>query len=392
MIKRLLGISLTLLVTTSYAANKNEMTDRLLTLNNQIHDINVELLNKKNKSDKLKELITNSDQAILKSNQILSQLKEKRALTHSQIAEINNRLLEINSTIDELNQEIIVYTRNIYQQIQLLNNQETSLLNVNADLAREQKTKYLIAMLQAKKNEYDKLSSKLKQLKAVNLNLLKQIDKIDVNLNQKKQQVTLLNKQKDLIQKQANTINFQIDTSNQKLKNLQQERRKLNQLLVYLNKKSENINKSLPKSPDNNTIASAKNDNYTEPFFSRSLAKPMNTEIICQYGVICNGLKSNGVLYDGSQLHSVFAVSQGEVLYNANLVGYGHVIIIAHGDNYVSVYAGVEPKALAVGSYVKMGQVIATSGNKDNQPMGGVYFELRHLGRPINPGLLVNAN
>src|SRR5690606_25670732 len=129
-------------------------------------------------------------------------------------------LPEINRTIDQLEQDIKVYTKEVYQQIQVLKHQETSLLSVNDDMTKEQKTKYLIAMLKSEQDEYAKLDTKLKQLKATNIKLSKQVEKIEAKLNQNEEQITALTKQKEVKQKQASALNREIAEGNQELKEL----------------------------------------------------------------------------------------------------------------------------------------------------------------------------
>lgn len=139
-------------------------------------------------------------------------------------------------------------------------------------------------------------------------------------------------------------------------------------------------------------IAFGKSDNSIEddsPFMSRKLSKPISGTITVGFGQMRDSVRNNGVLVNPADNTPVYSVSRGVVLFSGSLPGFGQIIVVDNGDNYTSVYSGVLSK-VAKGSSVSAGQQIATSGTPSNQPMDGVYFELRHLGKPVNPSKLFN--
>jgi septal ring factor EnvC (AmiA/AmiB activator) len=62
-----------------------------------------------------------------------------------------------------------------------------------------------------------------------------------------------------------------------------------------------------------------------------------------------------------------------------------HHLIIAHGENYYSVYAHIEELFKTKGDEVEKDEVIATVGDTGSMAGSGLYFELRHHGKPMNP-------
>ena len=139
-------------------------------------------------------------------------------------------------------------------------------------------------------------------------------------------------------------------------------------------------------------IALGKSDNSIEdnsPFMSRKLSRPVAGNISVGFGQMRDSVRNNGVLVNPADNTPVYSVSRGVVLFSGSLPGFGQIIVVDNGDNYTSVYSGVLSK-VAKGSSVSAGQQIATSGTASNQPMDGVYFELRHLGKPVNPSKLFN--
>jgi septal ring factor EnvC (AmiA/AmiB activator) len=65
--------------------------------------------------------------------------------------------------------------------------------------------------------------------------------------------------------------------------------------------------------------------------------------------------------------------------------GFGLLLIIDHGDGYMSLYGQNEALYKEVGEWVDSGEVVATLGASGGQTDAGLYFEIRHNGHPVNP-------
>jgi septal ring factor EnvC (AmiA/AmiB activator) len=81
----------------------------------------------------------------------------------------------------------------------------------------------------------------------------------------------------------------------------------------------------------------------------------------------------------------VKAVAAGRVVFADWLRGFGNLAIVDHDDGFLSVYGNNESLFRTVGDAVKTGEVIAAVGNSGGNPETGLYFELRHLGQPLDP-------
>lgn len=93
----------------------------------------------------------------------------------------------------------------------------------------------------------------------------------------------------------------------------------------------------------------------------------------------------NGIDIRADRGEPVRAVCTGKILYSDWFKGYGNMVIIDHGDNYYSVYAHTEEIFRTKGDTVDTGEVIATVGDTGSIIGPGLYFEVRHHGRPMNP-------
>lgn len=98
-----------------------------------------------------------------------------------------------------------------------------------------------------------------------------------------------------------------------------------------------------------------------------------------------SGLKWQGVLIEAPEGGQVRAVSQGRVAFADWLRGFGLLLIIDHGDGYMSLYGQNQALYKEVGEWVDSGEVVATLGASGGQTEAGLYFEIRHNGQPVNP-------
>ncbi|HED18817.1 MAG TPA: peptidase M23, partial [Gammaproteobacteria bacterium] len=98
-----------------------------------------------------------------------------------------------------------------------------------------------------------------------------------------------------------------------------------------------------------------------------------------------SGLVWQGVMISAPEGTRVRAVSQGRVAFADWMRGFGLLLIIDHGEGYMSLYGHNQALYKEVGEWVDTGEVVATLGTSGGQTRSGLYFELRHNGRPVNP-------
>ena len=87
----------------------------------------------------------------------------------------------------------------------------------------------------------------------------------------------------------------------------------------------------------------------------------------------------------------VKSILDGKILFSEWSVDTGHVIIVDHGDNIVSVYKHNSKSLKEQNDFVQAGEVIAYSGNQGSLSSGPhLHFELWKNGTPIDPEPLLN--
>jgi septal ring factor EnvC (AmiA/AmiB activator) len=92
-----------------------------------------------------------------------------------------------------------------------------------------------------------------------------------------------------------------------------------------------------------------------------------------------------GVLLRATEGASVQVVAAGTVVYANWLRGFGNLIIVDHGQQYLSVYAYNQSLLKQVGDTVKTGETIALAGSTGGQVDSALYFEVRHRGSAVDP-------
>lgn len=93
-----------------------------------------------------------------------------------------------------------------------------------------------------------------------------------------------------------------------------------------------------------------------------------------------------GVAFQAPEGQQVHAVHHGRVVFADWFRGKGLLMIIDHGDGYMTLYAHNQTLLRETGDWVSAGETIATVGNSGGLEKAELYFEIRHQGKPLNPG------
>lgn len=134
-------------------------------------------------------------------------------------------------------------------------------------------------------------------------------------------------------------------------------------------------------------VASAALAGIDFPKLKGKLALPVAGEIAARFGQAREGGGPTwkGVFIRSGAGRDVRAVASGEVVFADWLRGFGNLLIIDHGDGYLSLYSNNESLYKQPGDAVRAGDTVASVGSTGGQSEPGLYFELRHQGKPFDP-------
>ncbi len=168
-------------------------------------------------------------------------------------------------------------------------------------------------------------------------------------------------------------INSAIKNKDQRLRKIAKDRSELEKLLAAVEQ----------------TLANIKIPNDYRPFTSLKgkLPWPVNGKPGNRFGSRRNGstMRWQGLNIAAKEGSKVAAIHHGRVVFADWLRGSGLLVIIDHGNGYMSLYAHNQSLLKEPGEWVSAGDIIATVGDSGGQASAGLYFEIRHNGKPTNP-------
>jgi septal ring factor EnvC (AmiA/AmiB activator) len=126
-----------------------------------------------------------------------------------------------------------------------------------------------------------------------------------------------------------------------------------------------------------------------DPFRSRKgkLPWPSSGRLVASFGSQreVGKLKWDGVMIAAPEGREVRAIHHGRVAFADWLRGFGLLLIIDHGDGFMSLYGHNQSLFKETGEWVEPGEVVAQMGSSGGRTRSGIYFGIRHKGKPQNP-------
>ncbi len=196
-------------------------------------------------------------------------------------------------------------------------------------------------------------------------------------LQTRKQSRSELKKQRKQRKKLLVGLNRKLKTKQAVLNRLLEDERRLQELLSDINKLSAPVE----------DIRQA--GQRQRPFRKLKGALPWPTagRLRARYGQrrSSHGGSWKGVLISANHGEAVTAVAHGRVAFADWLRGYGLLIIVDHGEGYMSLYGHNQGLYKEVGEWVDAGTVIASVGDSGGQSRSALYYEIRKQGQPVDP-------
>jgi murein hydrolase activator len=183
----------------------------------------------------------------------------------------------------------------------------------------------------------------------------------------------------------------QISGQRREIESYQRDEKRLSRLVDELAKALRTVR---PPAPRSSSSPGSRNERVpvagVPGTFSRAkgeLHLPVRGELAGRFGAPRQGssLTWKGVLILAPEGEEVRAVAPGRVVFADWMRGFGNLLILDHGENYLTIYGYNEAVLKKVGDSVHAGDVIATVGATGGAGTSGLYFEMRHEGKPFDP-------
>jgi septal ring factor EnvC (AmiA/AmiB activator) len=192
-------------------------------------------------------------------------------------------------------------------------------------------------------------------------------------------------------QQQLKQLTANIKGSEKRIKTLDSDSASLKQLLSEVTKVMAKQSEREAKQKDVEVFAVPSGD------FAKAKGRlpwPVNGRQQFQFGKARNGSSINwqGVTLRANAGEAVKAIYAGRVIFADWFQGQGLLMILDHGNGYMSLYGHNESLLQNAGAWVAGGETIATVGNSGGQSIAALYFEIRHNGQPNNPNHWCSKN
>ena len=251
--------------------------------------------------------------------------------------------------------------------------------------------RYLGFFSEAQNNNIKKIKENLNNLGNKKKKIDKTIKKITSLKKSEEKKKKKLEKEKKKKKKVLTKINKEISSEKKKKKKLIADEQKLTNIIEDLIKKSKVVNEKKKVkekiNADNKSLPDQSLDKLHFKKLKKKLKLPIKGKIIHKFGKKRpdTGIKWKGIFIKANEGDPVYAVAKGKVVFSDWLRGFGNIIIIDHGGNYMSLYGNNESLLKKQNDMIRGGDLIATVGNSGGNSSNGLYYELRKNSKPFNP-------
>jgi septal ring factor EnvC (AmiA/AmiB activator) len=327
------------------------------------------------KQSELREQDANLKQVDLRINEIngnLRELEKRKMEVNRELSKLENRKSEITSKLEGEEEVLSQHLRSAYisgheEYIKLLMNQQDPATISRMLVYYRYLTENRVATIR-------KINTLLEKLQLVEGDITTRSAELDSLISTQKERWLLL---RQAYSEQAEALKSLRDEIASNEERIQRYRSDEQELVSLIDKLRVVIDELLDEEKTSTSFRQLKG----------RLKLPADARVAVRYGTRrdIGNLRWNGIILAGKLGSDVRAIYNGRVVYADWMRGFGLLLIIDHGDAYMSLYGQNESLLVEEGDWVEAGQQVATMGKSGGQSDPGLYFEIRYKGRPQNP-------
>ena len=399
-------------------------------LRKKLSDLKQDILNTESAKQHAEDTLAESEEAISRSNRKLYELNAEQQQTQQRLADLAEQQLHLQQQVEQQKKQFSALLRQEYQngnsdrlklilsgdnpnrinrELQYLGylsqSQNKLISQLRENLTAVEKNE--LATRQAKQ-DLDDIASEQQQQKN---DLIKEQAKRAALISQLSSKLTAQRKEAGQLQKNQERLASLVEKLNRlieeqrKADKLKEEKRQAERLAQEQKRKAAANSKSTVKSPavKSNSVDSAStsiavtktpeagSDSSQFAQLKGRLRLPVKGELSAKYG----SQRGEGTLWKGLFIRAnegaeIKSIASGKVIFAEWLRGFGNLIILDHGAQYMSIYGNNQSLLKQAGDSVNAGDVIATAGNSGGNEQSGLYFELRYQGKAFDPMSWIN--
>lgn len=335
-----------------------------------IEDLSQQLEAARGEQKKEQARLRQVDLALQQASLTLRDLREQQAGHRDELRVLEQQRSDYLNSLDARTAQLAEQVRSAYRsghrsKMQIILNQDDP-DRVSRMLA------YYDYINRAQAHRIAGLRAAVATLEAMERSIQEQVRNIGTLAQEQQVLLDQLDQQRDLRAAMLASLGQQIDSDQARLEELQQNRRDLQALIERL----ADILADIPADLDQQAGVARQKGHLPMP-----LAGPVRHAFGQPRGA---GLDWQGWLIGAAAGTEVNAIAYGRVAFADWLRGYGLLLIIDHGQGYMSLYGNNESLLQDAGSWVQAGEAISVVGNNPGNEQG-LYFELRRNGKAVDP-------
>jgi len=368
-----------LLIGTAYADQRTELEN----LRKRISAVQREMDKTSESKSDVADDLRDSERAISDINRKLAALNGQLHSTDQRLGELQMQEHELRNRIEK--QQILL--GKLLRQQYLGGKQEHLKLLLNGQNPNQiaLDLQYYSYIAKNRAEWLSALHKDLSELGAVSVSLREQRAEVALLQAEKSSQKNKLNDQHHVRQRMLSKISRKLSQQRSEIKRLQHNEDNLAKLVEEIS--------GLLSQPESNALFH--NEKLPDRRFDGNPFSQLKGKLTLPVrGAVTNRFNTprpdSAILWKGlflrtSSGQAVKAIAAGQVVYSDWLRGFGNLLIVDHGNNYMSLYGNNETLYKQVGDILHGGDTIAAVGNSGGNTDFGLYFELRYKSQPLDP-------
>jgi septal ring factor EnvC (AmiA/AmiB activator) len=395
------------------AENKPEQTKRTLSdVHERLESLKKELNSSQEAHKDAADALKESEIAISDANKKLYEINQRQ----QENKKILNKLqADSNATNQALAQHQKLLSGQLYQQY--VYGQQSYLRMIlqsekPSQIARD--VHYFSYIAKARAETIQQMQDNLTKISRLNEETAAALQQVAELKNKQIQERQELQQQKAAKSKVVKSLSQQITAQRSEIKKLSRDEKRLAQLVERLAQIARAKPKPAKKIPArrNNTPSGEASKQTEEVVVSNNalpsddlsginfaalkgkLRLPVRGDVTNRFGAnrADSGISWKGLFIRANEGAEVKSVASGRVVFSDWLRGFGNLIIVDHGNGYMSLYGNNQAVLKQAGDNVRSGDAIAYVGNSGGNETNGLYYELRRQSRPFDPLSWSNLN
>ncbi|MCE9633439.1 MAG: peptidoglycan DD-metalloendopeptidase family protein [Methylophilales bacterium] len=376
--------------------------ESLQELQEKIQNLKQELGRNEGAHHEAADALKQSEQEISETNRKLNELRQQQKANAATLGQLGQQQSHLQTTIQQQQQ---LLSTQFYRQY--LNGQQgylRILLEQQDPNVVERNLQYFRYVAQARSKLITSLRHNLGQVTELNTKTEATLNKVALLKNEQEKNKQDLKKQQAEHKAVMSSLALQIQAQRGEITKLQRDEKRITELLQRLARiaaatpKKKTTKKSLTKDTSDSKTESkgeARNEVVPEPLDDNGvfaalrgkLRLPTKGELTNKFGAARpdSGISWKGIFIRANEGNEVRSIANGRVVFADWLRGFGNLLIVDHGEGYMSLYGNNQALFKKVGDEVQAGDHVAAIGNSGGNPESGLYFELRHKSKPLDP-------